>query len=872
MLPAALRPPPDSSIKPRTRTTDSPSGGIRVDAQGSTLHVPVRSKPSPRGTLTARPAVALDPRFGLSQYHSSTWQIENGLPQNSAQVLLQTRDGYIWIGTQAGLARFDGVRFVVFDRANTAEMVRENIRALAEDSQGALWIGTDSGLLPLPPRHVHPLLARPTACSSDKVRSLLVDRGGLLWVGTERGRLSLVEDGRISSAGLPALAGTGRHPDAAGTGRVGPLRNPAGALPAARRQVEAVRRGARASRRSRTRGLLGEGRRNLGRDGQRRGPARGQPVRAARICRPASPAIRSTQSGKTRRAACGWGSSAGASCGSTGAGSRSTARPRAFPATTSWRSGGPAGEPLGRQLRRRSHLPARDAVLGVRAARGAADRRRAEHLPGARRGHLDWDERWGRDTPGGGRLTTFGRSTAWQTTPSSPSPRTRCPADGVGRHDARPESDRRPDRGNDSSHRADARGGRESLRRGAGRNTLDWHRPGGPVGHAGPALCGRLRPRATRGRSVRRCSRSGRGLDCAAARAWRTSRTVARRPTPAPMAWATTTSCRSTATATARSGRARSGAESAASRTANRDGDGPRGPIRQRRVHDPRGRPRRLLDVVQPRHLPGAEAELERSSTGRRRVRSQAYGMADGLRGSEGNGGSQPAAWKIDDGRLWFARIRGAVIVDPSAMRAGRSGRRARARGSRPPAGGCRSGRSTCRPARGTWRSSTPRSTTTRRAASSSATGSSRSIRTGRTRASGGWRTTRTCRRAATYSRWRAQPDGEWRARRRPDVRHRLRPHYYEATWFWCCARSSSLAGDRRLRPARARHEGAGADAGAARGRADAELRAEIEARRQAAGRLEREIVEREQVQEELARAKERAEAANQAKGSSWRT
>ncbi|RPJ70617.1 MAG: hypothetical protein EHM24_14960, partial [Acidobacteria bacterium] len=154
--------------------------------------------------LAAGPAAALDPRFRLSQYHSSNWQIENGLPQNSAQVLLQSRDGYIWIGTQDGLAQFDGVRFVVFDRANTPAMVRENIRALAEDTDGTLWIGTDLGLL----RYRHGAFTHfgsADGLSSDQVRSLLVDRDGLLWVGTERG-LSLVKGGRISSAALPALA------------------------------------------------------------------------------------------------------------------------------------------------------------------------------------------------------------------------------------------------------------------------------------------------------------------------------------------------------------------------------------------------------------------------------------------------------------------------------------------------------------------------------------------------------------------------------------------------------------------------------------------------------------------------------------------
>jgi ligand-binding sensor domain-containing protein len=83
------------------------------------------------------------------QYHIDQWTSENGLPANKVWSLLQTRDGYLWIGTANGLARFDGVRFATFTPENVPQMLTHgsSIRSLYEDDQGALWIGTDAGLL-----------------------------------------------------------------------------------------------------------------------------------------------------------------------------------------------------------------------------------------------------------------------------------------------------------------------------------------------------------------------------------------------------------------------------------------------------------------------------------------------------------------------------------------------------------------------------------------------------------------------------------------------------------------------------------------------------------------------------------------------------
>ncbi len=81
-------------------------------------------------------------------YRVSRYTAEQGLPQNTVRALLQSSDGYLWVGTLAGLARFDGVRFTVFDLNNTPEMLHDSINALAEDRRdGSLWINTGKGLL-----------------------------------------------------------------------------------------------------------------------------------------------------------------------------------------------------------------------------------------------------------------------------------------------------------------------------------------------------------------------------------------------------------------------------------------------------------------------------------------------------------------------------------------------------------------------------------------------------------------------------------------------------------------------------------------------------------------------------------------------------
>lgn len=73
------------------------------------------------------------------------WTTEAGLPQNTVTSIVQTSDGYIWVGTFGGLARFDGVKFTIFDSTNGPGLKSNRILALYEDRWKRLWVGTESG-------------------------------------------------------------------------------------------------------------------------------------------------------------------------------------------------------------------------------------------------------------------------------------------------------------------------------------------------------------------------------------------------------------------------------------------------------------------------------------------------------------------------------------------------------------------------------------------------------------------------------------------------------------------------------------------------------------------------------------------------------
>ena len=78
-------------------------------------------------------------------YLVDVWTPEKGLPDSSVAAIAQTPEGYLWVGTHNGLARFDGIRFVTFDSANTPALAHAGVRKLSVDDQGTLWINTFDG-------------------------------------------------------------------------------------------------------------------------------------------------------------------------------------------------------------------------------------------------------------------------------------------------------------------------------------------------------------------------------------------------------------------------------------------------------------------------------------------------------------------------------------------------------------------------------------------------------------------------------------------------------------------------------------------------------------------------------------------------------
>jgi signal transduction histidine kinase/ligand-binding sensor domain-containing protein len=83
----------------------------------------------------------------VPNYIARVWRTDDGLPSDHVTAVIQSRDGYIWIGTQTGLARFDGVRFTTFDCGNTPQMKDPHVTSLFEDEEGSIWIGHKSGEL-----------------------------------------------------------------------------------------------------------------------------------------------------------------------------------------------------------------------------------------------------------------------------------------------------------------------------------------------------------------------------------------------------------------------------------------------------------------------------------------------------------------------------------------------------------------------------------------------------------------------------------------------------------------------------------------------------------------------------------------------------
>jgi signal transduction histidine kinase/ligand-binding sensor domain-containing protein len=126
------------------------------------------------------------------------WDADDGLPQKSIYSMLQSRDGYLWLGTQEGLVRFDGIEFRTYDKTNSA-LVRNAVAVVHESRDGVIWVGTREGGLTRFEGGESITFARSNGLSSDNVSAVASDSQGQLWVGTNDAGISLIRDGKAFS-------------------------------------------------------------------------------------------------------------------------------------------------------------------------------------------------------------------------------------------------------------------------------------------------------------------------------------------------------------------------------------------------------------------------------------------------------------------------------------------------------------------------------------------------------------------------------------------------------------------------------------------------------------------------------------------------
>ncbi|HEX2854464.1 MAG TPA: response regulator [Opitutaceae bacterium] len=135
-------------------------------------------------------------------YAFTPFSIEAGLQSDVAQTVVQTRDGYLWVGTEGGLSRFDGARFVTYRVATTPELGHNLIRALHEDGQGTLWIGTQGGLSCLRNGRMERMsgIENAVLCIAD-------DGEGGMWLAIDGVGLCRFRDNRVAAPTKSSAAG-----------------------------------------------------------------------------------------------------------------------------------------------------------------------------------------------------------------------------------------------------------------------------------------------------------------------------------------------------------------------------------------------------------------------------------------------------------------------------------------------------------------------------------------------------------------------------------------------------------------------------------------------------------------------------------------
>ena len=157
----------------------------------------------------AVPLCALDSNKTLTQYAHRIWGQEEGLLQPTIYSILQSHDGFLWLGTQDSLIRFDGIHFREFENAAEAGLQRTLIRSLSEDAAGNLWVASlGSGAVRISPNHQVKRFTKKEGLPEDDAFCVVPGAAGSMWVCTARGLAEISKDGKLriygTADGLPS--------------------------------------------------------------------------------------------------------------------------------------------------------------------------------------------------------------------------------------------------------------------------------------------------------------------------------------------------------------------------------------------------------------------------------------------------------------------------------------------------------------------------------------------------------------------------------------------------------------------------------------------------------------------------------------------
>ncbi len=134
-----------------------------------------------------------------------TWLVENGLPQHTVNDIVKTSDGFLWIGTEGGLARFDGFTFKTFDRSNTPVLTTNRVRALGADSKNRLYIGTLDGGIGYYENHNFQFLNDRFNLGDVTVNSIVVDKDDRVWFSSFENMIRCFDGDSVWSIPMPLL-------------------------------------------------------------------------------------------------------------------------------------------------------------------------------------------------------------------------------------------------------------------------------------------------------------------------------------------------------------------------------------------------------------------------------------------------------------------------------------------------------------------------------------------------------------------------------------------------------------------------------------------------------------------------------------------